>query len=154
MITEPLARTVARPLFVSLLLVPLFLFSAVSQAASYTLYIKAGTHTVNGAGGTTLKVWGFTDNPSTGPMVPGPLLESQEGETVTVTVYNQNSRSHNFVVRGVTTDTSSISAGSNKTYSFTTPKAGVYLVSDTLNSNVNREMGLYGALIVRAAVGV
>jgi FtsP/CotA-like multicopper oxidase with cupredoxin domain len=87
-------------------------------------------------------------------MVPGPLLESQEGETVTVTVYNQNNRSHNFVVRGVTNDTSSIPAGSNKTYSFTTSRAGTYLFSDTLNSNVNREMGLYGALVVRAAGGV
>ena len=148
------ARTLARRLFVPLLCLPLFLISAVSQAASYTLYIKAGTHTINGAGGTTLKVWGFTDNSGTGPMVPGPLLESQEGETVTVTVYNQNTRAHNFVVRGVTTDTASIPAGSSKTYSFTTPRAGTYLFSDTLNSNINRSMGLYGALVVRAAGGV
>lgn len=149
-----LARAPARRLFVPLLFLPLFLISAVSQAASYTLYIKAGTHTVNGAGGATLKVWGFTDNAGTGPMVPGPLLESQEGETVTVTVYNQHTLAHNFVVRGVTTDTASIPAGSSKTYSFTTPRAGIYLFSDTLNNNINREMGLYGALVVRAAGGV
>ena len=149
-----LARTSARRKFAALFCLPLFLISAVSQAASYTLFIKAGTHTINGAGGTTLKVWGFTDNASTGPMVPGPLLESQEGETVNVTVYNQNTRAHNFVVRGVTTDTASIPAGSSKTYSFTTPRAGTYLFSDTLNSNINREMGLYGALVVRAAGGV
>jgi len=138
----------------TVLLVPLFLSPVVVSAASYTLYIKAGTHTINGAGGTTLKVWGFTDNAGTGPMVPGPLLESQEGETVTVTVYNQHTRAHNFVVRGVTTDTNSIAAGSSKTYNFTTPRAGTYLFSDTLNSNINREMGLYGALVVRAAGGV
>lgn len=148
------ALALARRLFVCLLFVPLFLISAVSQAASYTLYIKAGTHTINGAGGTTLKVWGFTDNPGAGPMVPGPLLESQEGETVTVTVYNQHTLPHNFVVRGVTTDTSSIPASSSKTYSFTTSRAGTYLFSDTLNNNINREMGLYGALVVRAAGGV
>src|SRR4030066_844219 len=100
---NPLAmtRTSARRLFVALLFLPLLLVSAVSQAASYTLYIKAGTHIINGAGGTTLKVWGFTDNAGTGPMVPGPLLESQEGETVTVTVYNQKTRAPNFVGRGV-----------------------------------------------------
>jgi len=149
-----MARMSTRRVFFVLLCFPLFLISAVSQAASYTLYIKAGTHTINGAGGTTLKVWGYTDNPSAGPMVPGPLLESQEGETVTVTVYNQHNRSHNFVVRGVTTDTGSISAGSSKTYNFTTPRAGTYLFSDTLNSNINREMGLHGALVVRAAGGV
>lgn len=149
-----LARTSARRKFAVLLCLPLFLISAVSQAASYTLFIKAGTHTINGAGGTTLKVWGFTDNAGTGPMVPGPLLESQEGETVTVTVYNQHTRAHNFVVRGVTTDTNSIAAGSSKTYNFTTPRAGTYLFHDTLNSNINREMGLYGALVVRAAGGI
>jgi len=137
------------PLFFVLLISP-----QVSTAASYTLFIKPGTHTVNGAGGTTINVWGYTDNAAAGPMVPGPLLESTEGEAVTVTVYNQDSRAHNFVVRKLTTDTSSIAAGSNKTYSFTTSKAGVYLYNDTLNSNVNREMGLYGALVVRAAGGV
>jgi FtsP/CotA-like multicopper oxidase with cupredoxin domain len=130
------------------------LFSAVSQAASYTIYIKAGTHVINGAGGATLPVWGYTDNPAAGPMVPGPVLESTEGETVTVTVYNQDSRAHNFVVRNLTSDTASIAAGNNKTYTFTTPKAGVYLYRDTLNNNINREMGLYGAVVVRAAGGV
>ena len=129
------------------------LFSATSQAASYTLFIKPGTHTINGAGGATLKVWGYTDNVSAAPMVPGPVLESHEGESVTVTVYNQDSRAHNFVVSGVTTDTGSIAAGSNKTYTFTTPKAGVYLYNDTLNSNINREMGMYGVLKVKPADG-
>jgi manganese oxidase len=140
--------------WLSVLLVPLFFSPLVVSAASYTLYIKAGTHTINGAGGTTLKVWGFTDNAGTGPMVPGPLLESQEGETVTVTVYNQHTLAHNFVVRGVTTDTAAIPVGSSKTYSFTTPRAGTYLFADTLNNNINREMGLYGALVVRTAGGI
>jgi FtsP/CotA-like multicopper oxidase with cupredoxin domain len=136
------------------LLVPLLLSPVVASAASYTLYIQAGTHTINGDGGATLKVWGFTDNPSAGPMVPGPLLESEEGETVTVTVYNQHTRAHNFVVRGVTNDLTEIPANSSRTYEFQTPRAGTYLFSDTLNNNINREMGLYGALVVRAAGGV
>jgi FtsP/CotA-like multicopper oxidase with cupredoxin domain len=141
--------SVPRLFFASLL----FLAPPLVHAANYTLYIKTGTLSVTGAGGATLKVWGFTDNPSAGPMIPGPVLESREGETVTVTVYNQHTQSHNFVIRGVTTDQGAITAGNNKTYVFQTPKAGVYLVSDTLNS-VNREMGLYGALVVRPAGGV
>jgi FtsP/CotA-like multicopper oxidase with cupredoxin domain len=127
---------------------------SIASASSYTFFIKPGTHTVNGAGGATINVWGYTDNSAAAPMVPGPVIESHENETVTVTVYNQDTRAHNFVVSGVTTDTSSIPAGSNKTYSFVTPNAGVYLYSDTLASNVNREMGLYGAVVVRAAGGV
>jgi FtsP/CotA-like multicopper oxidase with cupredoxin domain len=129
-------------------------FPVISLASSYTLYIKSGTWTVNGSGGATLSAWGYTDSPNAGPMVPGPELGAQEGDTVTVTVYNQHTRPHNFVVRGITTDQTSIPAGGSRTYVFQTPKAGVYLFSDTLNSNINREMGLYGALVVRAAGGV
>jgi FtsP/CotA-like multicopper oxidase with cupredoxin domain len=134
--------------------VSLLLVSTAVPAASYTLFIKPGTHTVNGAGGTTLKVWGYTDSASAGPMVPGPVLEAVEGESVTVSVYNQNNRAHNFVVKGLTTDTTSIPAGGSRTYTFTTSKAGVYLYRDTLNNNINRSMGLHGAVVVRAAGGV
>jgi len=134
--------------------IPLLFSSVAVHAASYTLFIKPGTHTINGAGGTTLKVWGYTDNAGAGPMIPGPILEAQEGETVMVTVYNQNNRSHNFVVKGLTSDTTAIPAGSSRTYTFTTSTAGVYLYRDTLNNNVNREMGLHGAFVVRAAGGV
>ena len=100
------ARTRARlavPVVFFLLSLPLS-----ASAASYTFFIKPGTLTVNGAGGATLKVWGFTDSASGGPMVPGPAIESEEGQTVTVTVYNQNNRSHNFVVKGLSSDSTSI----------------------------------------------
>lgn len=133
-----------------------FLLSSLSSAvfaASYTLFIQSGNHTINGAGGTTLKVWGYTTGAGAPPMIPGPVLEAREGESVTVTVYNNHNKSHNFVVRGLTTDTTAITAGNNKTYTFTASKAGVYLYYDTLASNVNRAMGLYGALIVRPADG-
>lgn len=133
-----------------LLLSPL---SSAVFAASYTLFIQSGTHTVNGAGGATLKVWGYTTGSGAPPMIPGPVLEAREGESVTVTVYNNNNRSHNFVVKGLTSDTTAITAGNNRTYTFTASKAGVFLYYDTLASNVNRAMGLYGALIVRPADG-
>lgn len=132
----------------------LLLCSSLSAfAANYNLYIRAGTLTINGHGGATLNVWGYSDALNGGPMVPGPELATQEGESVTVTVYNYDSRPHNFVVQGITTDTAPISAGGSKIYQFKTPTAGVYLYSDTLNNNVNREMGLHGALLVRAAGG-
>jgi FtsP/CotA-like multicopper oxidase with cupredoxin domain len=131
----------------------LSLSSPLVLAASYTLYIEQGTLTVNGAGGATLNAWGYTTSPGAPPMVPGPVLESREGETVTVTVHNRRSVAHNFVVRGLTTDTESIPAGGVKTYSFKTANAGTYLYWDTLNNNVNRAMGLYGAVVVRAADG-
>jgi FtsP/CotA-like multicopper oxidase with cupredoxin domain len=149
-----LPRDSRRALVYPFFLAFLFLFAQSAAASTYTLFIKAGDLTINGAGGAVIKVWGYTTSATAGPMVPGPALESSEGETVTVTVYNQHTLAHNFVVRGLTTDQSAIPPGGSKTYNFVTPKAGVYLVSDTLNSNINREMGLYSALVVRAAGSV
>jgi len=146
-------RTSVRARLISPLLLLSLLFPVVTFASSYTLYIRSGSWTVNGSGGTTLPVWGFTDATSGGPIIPGPVIESHENETVTVTVYNQHTKSHNFVVQGLTTDTTAIPAGSSRTYTFTTKSAGVYLYTDTLASNVNREMGMFGAVVVRTAGG-
>jgi len=122
------------------------------SGSSLTLYIEPGTMTINGAGGAVINVWGYTDTPGS-PMVPGPILESREGDTVSLTVVNNHNQSHNFVIKGVTTDTGSIAPGSSKTYTFTTNNAGVFLYRDTLNNNINRSLGLHGALIVRTADG-
>jgi FtsP/CotA-like multicopper oxidase with cupredoxin domain len=146
-----------RPTSLTRLVAALALLCAATAASaanrSYTLFITPGTHAVNGAGGATLGVWGYTDVAGANPMVPGPLLEAEEGDTVTVTVYNQHSLAHNFVVRGLSSDATAIAAGGSRTYSFPTANAGVYLYHDSLNSNINREMGLYGAVVVRAAGG-
>lgn len=123
------------------------------SAVNVTLYIEAGSLSINGAGGDVIDVWGYTDTAGTGPMVPGPVIDAREGESVTVTVVNNHNRSHNFVVKGVTTDTGSISPGNSKTYTFTTSQAGVFFYRDTLSSNLNREMGMHGALVVRTADG-
>lgn len=118
-----------------------------------TLFIEAGTMTINGAGGNVIDVWGYTDTPGSGPMVPGPFIEAREGDSVTVTVVNNHNRSHNFVIKGVTSDTGSIAPGSSKTYTFSTNQAGVFFYRDTLNSDINREMGLHGSLVVRTSDG-
>ena len=127
---------------------------AAAQAAtrSYTLYITAGTLTVFGAGGATMSAWSYSDVAGTAK-IPGPALTANEGDTVNITVVNNHNISHNFVIQGVTTDTTAIAAGQSKGYSFTASTAGTYIYSDTLNSNINREMGMYGALIVGSADG-
>jgi FtsP/CotA-like multicopper oxidase with cupredoxin domain len=136
------------------LIAALFLVVPVrSDAGNVTLYIQAGTLTVNGAGGAVINVWGYTDVNGTLARVPGPVIEAREGEAMSVTVVNNHNRSHNFVIKGVTTDTTSISPGNQRTYNFTTSKAGVFFYRDTLASEVNREMGMYGALVVRPADG-
>ncbi|MBI5463010.1 MAG: multicopper oxidase domain-containing protein [Gammaproteobacteria bacterium] len=131
----------------------LFAVGATEAAVrNYTLYITAGSHTINGAGGATLSAWGYSDVAGS-PKIPGPVLTAYEGDTVNITVVNNHTLNHNFVIQGVTTDATAIAPGGNRVYSFTASTAGSYLYSDTLNSAINREMGLYGALLVGPADG-
>lgn len=132
----------------------LLLAVGAAQAAvrNYTLYITAGNLTINGTGGTTLSAWGYSDLAGS-PKFPGPALTAYEGDTVNITVINNHNINHNFVIQGVTTDTTAIAPAGNRVYSFTASTAGSYLYSDTLNNNINREMGLYGAFTVGPSNG-
>lgn len=127
-------------------------FATHAASRSYTLYITAGSLTINGTGGTTLSAWGYGQQAGA-PSFPGPQLTANEGDTVTVTVVNNHTINHNFVIQGVTTDTTAIAPGGSRVYSFTASSAGTYLYRDTLNNNINREMGLYGSLAVGPADG-
>lgn len=140
--------------FIAVLVLALLGLAQAANAATvnYTLYITAGTLTVNGAGGATMPAWSYSDVAGTAK-IPGPALTANEGDTVNITVVNNHSINHNFVIQGVTTDTTAIPAGQSKGYSFTASTAGTYLYYDTLNSNINREMGMYGVLRVAAAGG-
>lgn len=125
---------------------------ASATARSYTLYITAGNLTVNGTGGATLSAWGYSDV-SGAPRVPGPVLTAYEGDAVTITVINNHTISHNFVIKGVTTDATAIAPGDSRVYKFTAASAGTYAYSDTLNSSINREMGMFGALWIGPSDG-
>ena len=129
-----------------------------SGTADYTLYIESGMVSLSaspdtGNGATTIPVWGYTDVAGSNSSFPGPLLESVEGGSFTVEVVNNLNRNHNFVIQGVTSDTSTIAPGSSRTYTVNTPNAGVFRYSDTLDNNVNRAVGMFGALVVRTADG-
>lgn len=118
---------------------------------SYSLYIAAGTLTVNGKGGANLPAWGYTDVSGGAPKFPGPVLVANPGDVVTVTVTNNHAIDHNFFIKGLTSDTTPIAPGKSRTYTFTATdaNAGAHVYYDTLNNSVNREMGLYGAAIIK-----
>lgn len=120
---------------------------------NYSLYITAGTLTVNGLGGDNLPAWGYTDVQGGPPKFPGPALIAHPGDVVSVTVTNTLATDHNFMIAGITSDTSPIPRGASKTYTFTATdsNAGSHVYYDTLNNSVNREMGLYGAMIIKPA---
>jgi len=126
--------------------------SAFAATRNYTLYIASGTLTINGSGGATMAAWGYGEVSGT-PKFPGPTLTANEGDTVNITVVNNHNINHNFLIKGVTADTAAIAPGGSRDYSFTASTAGSYLYYDTLNSGINREMGLYGLFWVGPADG-
>jgi len=144
-----------------ILLLVLICIPTLTWAASnsdYTLYIETGYVPVGsspetGNGATTISSWGYTDVDNGNGRFPGVILESIEGRSFTVKVVNHHNIKHNFVIQGVTTDTSAIPPGGSRTYTVNTPAAGVFLYRDTLNNNINRSLGLFGALVVRTSDG-
>ena len=88
------------------------------------------------------------------PKFPGPALIANPGDVVSVKVTNTLTTDHNFLIKGITSDTAPIAPnGGRKTYTFTATdnNAGAHVYYDTLNNSVNREMGLYGAMIIKPA---
>lgn len=129
-----------------------------SGNADYTFYIETGTVNITaspdtGNGATTLPVWGYTDVSGGNGRLPGPVIDAVEGGTITVEVVNNHNRNHNFVVQGISNDTTAIPPGGSRTYSLNTPSSGVFLYHDTLNSGVNQSLGLLGAVVVRPSAG-
>lgn len=124
---------------------------------NYTLYIVAGTLTVHGKNGasTSLPAWGYTDVANSVPKFPAPALFANPDDVVTVTVANNHNIDHNFLIKGITDDMTPIAPGQSRTYKFTALKdsAGSHIYYDTLNKTVNREMGLYGAMIIKPVDG-
>ena len=88
-------------------------FATNAASRSYTLYITAGSVTVNGAGGATMNAWGYGTQAGI-PTFPAPQLVADEGDSVTVTVVNNHTINHNFVIQGVTTDTTAIAPGGSR----------------------------------------
>ena len=126
--------------------------------ADYTFYVDSGQVDItaspdSGNGATTLPIWGYTDVNGGSGMVPGPIINAVEGGSVTVEVVNNHNRDHNFVVQGITSDTTAIPPGGSRTYTLNTPDSGVFFYRDTLANNVNRSLGLLGAVVVRPSAG-
>lgn len=129
-----------------------------SGNADYTFYVDSGQVDItaspdSGNGATSLPIWGYTDINGGSGKVPGPVIDAVEGGTITVEVVNNHNRDHNFVVQGITSDTTAIPPGGSRTYTLDTPTSGVYFYRDTLDNNVNRSLGLLGAVVVRPSTG-
>jgi FtsP/CotA-like multicopper oxidase with cupredoxin domain len=122
--------------------------------------------------GNSIFMWGF--KPTGGHFqVPGPVLCVNEGQTVTINLTNPSSGGPGEPVSMIFPGQSGVSAsggscpspqdcllaskaaapGGSVTYSFLASHPGTYLYESGTNLDKQIQMGLYGALVVRPAMG-
>lgn len=105
--------------------------------------------------GRIVPIWGFADNPAGPAQLPGPMLISNQGETLEVILHNElaaETVSLEFPGQpDLLPDLVGVATGSSATYSFPASMPGTFLYEAGLTENGARQvaMGLYGALIVR-----
>jgi FtsP/CotA-like multicopper oxidase with cupredoxin domain len=119
------------------------------------------------ADGNTLTIWGFAEGIGNArAQYPGPTLIVNQGDTVTITLKNKLPASRrppvSIVFPGQTSVTASggsaglltqesTGPGDTVTYTFTATHPGTYLYHSGSEPDLQMEMGLFGALIVRPA---
>jgi FtsP/CotA-like multicopper oxidase with cupredoxin domain len=118
-----------------------------APAVTIDLWADEGTATM--PDGSQVPIWGFTNTQGGQVTLPGPKLEVNQGEVVTVVLHNalDNNRDTSIVFPGQDV-TSSTSAG-DKTYTFTAGKPGTYVYESGTSPEKQIQMGLYGALVVK-----
>lgn len=138
-----------------------------------TFNLEAGSAAISTPDGDSLLIWAYgdMDNTSSEVQYPGPTIIVHEGDAVTINLTNFNiSEPVSMVFPGqenvaavVSTDlsidgstdrvvlTEEASIGETVTYSFTASKPGTYLYNSGSNPDLQVEMGLTGAMIVRPA---
>lgn len=128
--------------------------AAQGQQAPIDLWAASGTVTM--PGGQSVDVWGFTDqDPTSGGTagLPGPVIELDEGQEVSLTLHNTLDRNVSFMSAGLAMapDTTGVAPGASKTYTFTPERPGTFLYESGVDPQQQVQMGLYGALVVHPA---
>jgi len=115
--------------------------------------------------GTVITMWGFANANVVGSVAtyPGPTLIVTQGQVVTVTLTNQLPRPVSIVFPGQQNVTSTggvpglltqeAAPGATITYTFTAVNPGTFIYYSGSEPELQFEMGLFGALIVRPTMG-
>lgn len=139
-----------------------------------TFNLEAGVAAISTPDGDSLLIWAYGDKDNLMSQVqyPGPTMIVHEGDAVTINLTNKNINEpvsmvfpgQQKVAAVVSTDlgidgttdrvvlTEEASIGETVTYSFTASSPGTYLYNSGSNPDLQIEMGLTGALIVRPAI--
>ncbi len=116
-----------------------------SEAATISTNLTAVKGVVTLVDGSTTQLFSYSS--STAPMVPGPLIVCQVGDSIQLSLKNTLSTPVKFVL-GRTSVSLTVAAGQTQALLFSAPAPGTYLYYDDQNNGVNRIMGLHGALVV------
>jgi FtsP/CotA-like multicopper oxidase with cupredoxin domain len=127
--------------------------AAATEAATVnvTLYARAGTITL--VDGKTLFARGYAAASGGAIQIPGPQIAANQGDTVNITLVNQDAVSHKLSVTGISLANQTVAPGGSYTYSFTASQAGSRLYYDSADGVKNRVLGMYGALVIRPTNG-
>jgi FtsP/CotA-like multicopper oxidase with cupredoxin domain len=121
---------------------------------AFDLCAKAGTATMSDS--TAIPIWGFAPTCAADAQLPGPVLEVNAGEVVTLNVTNALPAGHTISIEvpGAQSEPgpTEVAPGDTISVSFTAP-AGTYLYQSAGDSGRQTAMGLYGALVVHSGTG-
>ena len=143
----------------AVLLVPADVRAAIDGETGTNFSLTARAGYISIADGGSHYSWGYTTGSQM--QLPGPTLIVKQGDTVTVTLTNAlpaaaGNVSAIFPGQQVTTSggapgllTQEAPPGGSVTYTFTAGQPGTYLYHSGTRPDLQVEMGLYGALIVR-----
>lgn len=139
-------------------------YAAIDGITGPTFALSASDGQVLIADGGSIYSWGYSAGASM--QLPGPTLLVTEGDTVTVTLTNSlppiaGNVSIVFPGHPLTSTTGGVAGaltqeavpGGSVTYTFTAGQPGTYQYHSGTRPDLQVEMGLYGALIVRPAGG-
>jgi FtsP/CotA-like multicopper oxidase with cupredoxin domain len=128
----------------------------VAATPVFNLCAKTGTKTM--PDGTSVPIWGFALDTGAGcgsatADLPGPVIDVQEGDSVTVHLENGlgDPVSIAFPGQNLAPDLAGAPAGGSTTYTFTASRPGTFLYEAGTNVTRQVAMGLYGTIIVRPA---
>lgn len=128
-----------------------------------TFNLETATGYIQTPDGNSVFMWGYTSDGNPFQM-PGPILCVNEGDTVTVNFVNHLPEPASIIFPGQTGVTASGGAaglltneapagGGTASYTFVANEPGTYLYESGTNQHKQVHMGLYGAIVVRPALG-
>ena len=139
-------------------------YAVVNGVTGTTFNMTAKSALITTPDGDSVLMWGYALNG--GPMqYPGPTLIVNQGDTVTINLANdlanpvsivfpgqENVQSSSLAANAGILTTESTGPADVVTYTFTANNAGTYMYHSGSNADLQIEMGLVGAIVVRPSV--